>query len=151
MALPKPLNAHVKRDDLSVWADAGTSSLSRVGFLSASGVGGGLVESSAVFVPFPGSGIDGTGDGSENIKWIFDYDADFKQATVKTDTGSLTYSLTVEGTPVEGLDNQVANTTEAVDVVSPATSYTAGDEIVLAISGAVNAQGFRFGLKTQRL
>lgn len=123
--------------------------------LVGSGISGGdsvgLVESTAVFVPFPGSGIDGAGDGSENIKWIFDYDVDVQQATVKTDVGSLTYSLTLDGAVVGGLANQAVTTSQDIDIASSALAYAAGDEIVLAISGATNAQGFRFGLKTERI
>lgn len=111
---------------------------------------GSAIESSPVFVPFPGSGIDGTGDGSEEVTWIYDYDVDVNQATAKTTAGSLTYSLKLNGVIVEGLDNQTANTSQAVDVATSAFAYTAGDEITLAISGATNAQGLRFGLKSTR-
>ncbi len=111
---------------------------------------GSAIESTPVFVPFPGSGVDGTGDGSEDLTWIYDYNVDVNQATVKTTAGSLTFSVKLNGVIVEGLDNQIANTSQAVDVATSAFAYTAGDEITLAISGATNAQGLRFGLKSTR-
>lgn len=108
------------------------------------------VETTSVFIPFPGSGIDGTGDGTDEVSWIFSYDVRVQEAVVKTTAGSLTYSLLLDDVVVEGLDNQTANTTEATDTASAAFLYSEGQEITLAISGAQNAQNFRFSLKTQR-
>ncbi len=136
-----------------------SQSLTISGVPVATGTGGGggldtnligVTESTPVFIPFPGSGIDGTGDGSENITWIYDYNVEVQQSTVKTVSGSLTYSLLLDGVVVEGLDNQPASGTQAVDLATAAGTYTAGDEITLAISGAVNAFNFRFGLKAER-
>jgi len=108
------------------------------------------VETSSLFIPFPGSGVDGTGDGTETVTWIYSYDLIVQEAVVKTSAGSLNYSLTLNDVLVEGLDNQVANTTEATDTATSSLSYTAGQEVKLAISGSSNAQDFRFGLKTKR-
>lgn len=108
------------------------------------------VETTSVFMPFPGSGVDGTGDGTDEVSWIFSYDVRVQEAVVKTTAGALTYSLLLGGVVVEGIDNQTVNTSEATDAATAAFSYTAGQEITLAISGAQNAQNFRFSLKTKR-
>ena len=108
------------------------------------------VETTSLFIPFPGSGVDGTGDGSEDVTWVYSYDLLVQEAIVKTVSGSLTYTLKLDDVEVEGLDNQVANTTEATDTSTSAFAYTAGQEVTLAISGSAEAQNLRFSLKTKR-
>ena len=108
------------------------------------------MDSHNLFIPFPGSGIDGAGDGSENVRFELDYAGTVQQATVQTQAGTLNYSLQLADVVVEGLDNQSATTSEATDTATGANTFSAGDEFNVAISGASNAQEFRLTIKTAR-
>lgn len=108
------------------------------------------IESWALPIPFPGSGIDGTGDGSENVYFTIDYDLDAVSVLAKTVSGTLDYTLRFNDVIVEGLDNQTVNTSESVDFATSALTYTANDEITVAISGAASAKDMRWTLKTVR-
>ena len=108
------------------------------------------IETTAVSLNFPGSGIDGAGDGSENVFWTVNYDFDATSVRAKTVLGSLTYSVLFNDVIVEGLDNQTVNTSESVDVATSALAYTANDEITVAISGAASAKDLRLSLNTVR-
>jgi len=108
------------------------------------------VEAHNVFIPFPGSGIDGTGDGSENVRFELEYSGVVNQATVKTETGTLDYSIQIADAVIEGIDNQAVTTTEATDTATSANIFSAGDEFNVAVSGALNAQEFRVTMKTTR-
>jgi len=109
-----------------------------------------ITESHNLFIPFPGSGIEGTGAGDEDVFFELDYSGIVEQASVKTVSGSLTYSLNIDSVIVEGIDNQVANTTEAIHKATSANTFSNGNEFKVAISGADNAKNFRITMKTTR-
>jgi len=110
----------------------------------------GEVESHSLFVPFPGSGVDGNGDGSEDVYFELNYGATVVQSTVRTVSGTLDYSLLIDGTVVEGLDNQPVSGTKDTNTSTSANILLAGDELRVAISGADNAKNFRLTMKTTR-
>ncbi len=109
-----------------------------------------LVEAHNVFIPFPGSGVDGTGDGTENVRFELEYSGTVNQATVKTEAGTLDYSIQIAGVVIEGIDNQAVTSSEATDTATSANTFSAGNEFNVAISGATNAQEFRVTMKTTR-
>jgi len=112
--------------------------------------GAGLQDSSPLVSLFPGSGIDGTGDGTEGIPFVLNYDVTVNQVVAKLDTGTLEYSVAIAGTVIEGLDNQVVNTTESLDTATSANTYIKGQEIEVLISGAANAQTLRLSVDSTR-
>lgn len=120
-----------------------------VGAVVTSGVRN-LPFSDSLFIPFPGSGIDGTGDGSQDVDYTLGFDMTIDEAVVATTAGSLTYSVLIDDVIVEGLDNQSVTTSEATDTATSANEYFKGSVITVAISGASNAQGFRFTLNSTR-
>jgi len=128
----------------------GKGNITTVDETNATTVSGSQFESWPIWIEFPGSGIDGAGDGTQNIKWMIDYPFDVERMTAKADSGSLTYSVTLNAVTVEGLNDQAVNTTESIDFPTSALSYTTNDEIVLAISGALDVTGVRFGFQTSR-
>lgn len=109
-----------------------------------------FVESWTIPLSFPGSGIDGTGDGSENVTWTVDYPMDTVKVTAKLGNGSLTYSVRLNNVLVQGLNDQGVTTTESIDLATSSIAYTADDEIIMAVSGAIDASNLRWTLKTRR-
>ena len=115
--------------------------------------GGGVssVDSAALFIPFPGSGIDGAGDGTDNVYFELDYPVTVNQATSKLTAGSLTYTISIDSVEIQGLDNQGVTTSRAVDTATSANSYAIGQEFKVAVSGASSATDFRLTIKTTRV
>jgi len=68
----------------------------------------------------------------------------------QTTAGSLTASVTINGTIVEGLDNVTVSGAQESATATSANSVSIGDKITLVVSGSSSPTDLQFALKLKR-
>lgn len=89
--------------------------------------------------------------GSITLVQSAPFNFQIRDFTAETDTGTVSGTIKIEGTDVEGINNQIWNNVESTSTASSANTVSIGDKVVLAVSGTSNFTGFGWTMSTVRL
>lgn len=136
-----PNNKHNSTTSLVSLVDADTGNFSEDVTIGEDLIG--LVESAVVIILAPE-------DRSYPIEQYAQYAYTIEESRHQTTAGSLTASVTINGTIVEGLGNVTVSGAQESATSSSANSVSVGDKVTLVVSGTSGATDLQFALKMQR-
>jgi len=136
-----PNNKHNSTTSLVSLVDADTGNFSEDVTIGEDLIG--LVESAVVIILAPE-------DRSYPIEQYAQYAYTIEESRHQTTAGSLTASVTINGTIVEGLDNVTVSGAQESATATSANSVSVGDKVTLVVSGSNSPTDLQLALKMKR-
>ncbi len=137
-----PNNKHTSTTSLVSQVDASTGNFTEDVTIGEDLIG--LIESSILIILVPA-------DRSYPIEQYSQYAYTIEESRHQTSAGSLTATVTINGTIVEGLDNVTVSGAQESAAATSANSVSIGDKIVVVVSGASSPTDLEFALKLKRV